>query len=103
MADLMLAVGTLRKRPAGETLDSQTIKNNKDTASDNGETAVLKAKLEAMELALKSKDDLLRMTDEQLRQAQAREVFYQEELRSIRLLVAPPKPEEKRKRFLGIF
>lgn len=57
---------------------------------------MLQVKLEAMETILKSKDEVMRIKDEQLRQAQAREEFYQEEIRTIRLLVAP---EKKKKRF----
>lgn len=52
-----------------------------------------------MEAILKSKDEVLQIKDEQLRLAQAREVFYQEELRSVRLLMAPPSREQEKKWF----
>lgn len=58
---------------------------------------------------LHAKEEMLRVKNEQLEQAQAREQFYQEELRAVRLLAAPQAETKKvenpvqRRRFLGIF
>ena len=58
---------------------------------------------------LHAKNELLRVKNEQLEQAQAREQFYQEELRAVRLLAAPQvsvqkTPETKlKRRFFGLF
>ena len=62
---------------------------------------MLQARLEGLQAALAAKDEILRLKDEQLRQAEQREVFYQDELKAVRLLAAPE--EKKRRKWLGIF
>lgn len=93
---------------------SHTTKPTFDTTSsdntpDREATQVLQVKLEALRGILHAKEEMLRVKNEQLEQAQEREQFYQEELRAVRLLAAPQvsaqkeaQPKQKR-RFFSIF
>ncbi|MFI4940143.1 MAG: hypothetical protein ACHP7O_07365 [Burkholderiales bacterium] len=58
------------------------------TQSDNDSAQVLQVKLDALKGMLHVKEEMLRMKDEQLQQAESREQFYQDELRAVRLLAA---------------
>lgn len=93
-----------------QTPHATTSDNNADTEA----TQVLQVKLEALQGMLLVKNEMLRMKDEQLHQAEAREQFYQDELRAVRLLAAPQidagKKEaltnaapKRKKWFFGIF
>jgi hypothetical protein len=73
---------------------------------------VLQARIEGLQDALKARDEIVRIKDEQLQESKDREVFYQKELQIIRLLAAPLQEaaaqakqaeQTKRKRWLGIF
>lgn len=80
-----------------------------DNTPNNEATQILQVKLEALRGMLHAKEEILRVKNEQLEQAQAREQFYQEELRAVRLLAAPQLSVQKeanpkqKKRFFGIF
>lgn len=105
---MLLTVGVLRKKPEWQS-DSSTERTAQtreatlaDNKTDTAESKVLQAKLEALEAVLKVKEEVLQIKDDQLRQAEARELFYQEELRTVRMLAAPLQ-REKKKRFFGLF
>jgi hypothetical protein len=109
LAELLFAVGPLAKNISDNQTRKQQNQTIDTTPSDNTnnqlDTQVLKARIEGLEAALKAKEEIVRIKDEQLRQNEIREVFYQDELRAVRLLAAPRQiPEDqttpKRKKWL---
>lgn len=113
LSELLFATWPLPK-PAdnGQTNNKQQDRTTNWVSSDDIQTSVvaevLQAKIDWLQTALQAKDEILRLKDQLLEQGEAREKFYQEELRAVRLLIAPitetVKPEvQKRKKWLWIF
>jgi hypothetical protein len=75
---------TDNKKQQPQTASQTPTDNQSDT-----DAQILKIKLEALQGMLHAKNELLRVKDEQLVQAQERELFYQDELKAVRLLAAP--------------
>lgn len=92
-----------------QTTSPMSATTHSDNTPNNEATQILQVKLEALRGMLHAKEEILRVKNEQLEQAQAREQFYQEELRAVRLLAAPQLSVQKeanpkqKKRFFGIF
>lgn len=92
LSELIFAIGPLpssqEQQSARQQLPTTNIKQADNTGSPVS-AQVLQARIEGLEATLKLKDEIVRMKDEQLRENAEREIFYKEELRTMRLLAAP--------------
>ena len=115
LVELLRVTGPLKKKisdsAAGNAPDNKKQQNqtlhatNPDNNTASETAQVLQVKLEALNDMLRVKEEMLRMKDEQLNLAEAREQFYQDELRAVRFLAAPQidpgvKSESKRRKWL---
>lgn len=102
--ELILVTGPL---PPPKTAQQQTLRqqeptiHNKQTDNTDGVDAkILQAKIEGLEAALKMKDQIVRIQEQQLSETVEREKFLREELRTMRYLAAPAlkKTEEEKEK-----
>lgn len=99
LAELIEATGPLPGKKSGRESNRQHSQTDQTTPTDNVSNTVaaqvLQAKIDGLQEALKAKDEIVRLKDEQLQESKLREAFYQDELRTVRMLAAPLLETEK--------